>query len=225
MKLKLQLPLLAAVLLPFTYSSAATVAFSVDESQTVDSAGTFPGAGSNNLSKFTTAGGGAFDTTDYIRGSSSDALRRVRLFIQFDLTGLTGDTITSAELKFDGYSLNDINSGTISVSQVTNDWAPGGTPDPTYSPATTNAVTQALNIGAGGPGTAASYTFDVTTIAQNWQGGDTNNGFFIELTSDTIDNGLGMNNFSLDVTSVPEPSSAALLGLGSLALILRRRSN
>ena len=31
------------------------------------------------------------------------------------------------------------------------------------------------------------------------------------------------NEASIDVTTIPEPSSTALLGLGSLALILRRR--
>jgi len=33
----------------------------------------------------------------------------------------------------------------------------------------------------------------------------------------------GVDNISIDVTTVPEPSSVALLGLGGLALILRRR--
>ena len=44
-----------------------------------------------------------------------------------------------------------------------------------------------------------------------------------------LDNGtgdiayMGFDNITLDVAAVPEPSSAALLGLGGLALILRRR--
>ena len=41
------------------------------------------------------------------------------------------------------------------------------------------------------------------------------------LHAGTLTNGI--DNISVDLTTVPEPSSAALLGLGGLALILRRR--
>jgi hypothetical protein len=48
---------------------------------------------------------------------------------------------------------------------------------------------------------------------------------FLKLTSATAtgpqNKGYWLDN--LNVTSVPEPSSAALLGLGGLALMLRRR--
>ncbi|NWK56930.1 PEP-CTERM sorting domain-containing protein [Verrucomicrobiaceae bacterium N1E253] len=37
------------------------------------------------------------------------------------------------------------------------------------------------------------------------------------------DRGLQLADLQLDVTTIPEPSSSALLGLGGLALILRRR--
>lgn len=39
----------------------------------------------------------------------------------------------------------------------------------------------------------------------------------------TVDGNTTLVNFDIEVVSVPEPSSTALLGLGGLALILRRR--
>lgn len=45
----------------------------------------------------------------------------------------------------------------------------------------------------------------------------------INYTSDTPSGGVGLNGYVISTTPVPEPTSSALLGLGGLALILRRR--
>ena len=68
------------------------------------------------------------------------------------------------------------------------------------------------------PGTVSplSWSIDASTLAAI-AGEDLN------LNSTGTGSGVAIDNVSLEVIAVPEPSSAALLGLGGLALILRRR--
>ena len=68
------------------------------------------------------------------------------------------------------------------------------------------------------PGTVSplSWSIDASTLAAT-AGEDLN----LNITSSG--NGTAIDSVSLEVNTVPEPSSAALLGLGGLALILRRR--
>jgi hypothetical protein len=61
-----------------------------------------------------------------------------------------------------------------------------------------------------------SWSIDASTLAAT-EGEDLN----LKITGSGA--GVGIDNVSLEVNAVPEPSSAALLGLGGLALILRRR--
>jgi len=76
-------------------------------------------------------------------------------------------------------------------------------PDTPASNSGTNTFTESRTLGAG--------TYSLTIKADR--------------NTSTAGNNLGIDNLSLNgtVTAVPEPSSAALLGLGGLALILRRR--
>ena len=54
-------------------------------------------------------------------------------------------------------------------------------------------------------------------IANNWE-------YDIGSANDGFDKNTGRDvTFHADISAVPEPSSAALLGLGGLALIFRRR--
>lgn len=231
-------------------ASATVTPYGLDEYQTVDTNGTFPAAGSNNIDKFDTAGTAhnavaPFTTTVYVRSSASGTAgnlpRRTQLFLQFDLAALTANTINSATLEFSAYSLNDKSAlGTddpdLFISQLANDWAPGGTPDPTYNPAT---IGSSINAGSIVSGTqtdiydsgltltgspvyrnTTAYSIDVTSIVQNWQSGDPNHGFHLEL-GDTIsqNQGLGIDPATL-VLNVEEfsPNPSASLSTASAAV-------
>ncbi|MCP5536457.1 MAG: DNRLRE domain-containing protein [Akkermansiaceae bacterium] len=68
---------------------------------------------------------------------------------------------------------------------------------------------------------------DLTALVDHWNTGSNNAGFQIyggtgQWGFDSKE-GSGAAQLIIDYTPVPEPSSAALLGLGGLALILRRR--
>ncbi len=80
--------------------------------------------------------------------------------------------------------------------------------------------TVSFSTGSGTGGTLESRTATTFTGTANGSGA---------LTLDVVDssgavaNGLNTTVSALSITAVPEPSSTALLGLGGLALILRRR--
>jgi hypothetical protein len=88
--------------------------------------------------------------------------------------------------------------GDFSDSQSVMTWASNGTPNNLW---TAGSVT--LNEG--------TYTFTDTAKIRFRSGGDQN-----------VEHGY-LDNIS--ITAVPEPTTTALLGLGGLALILRRRKN
>ncbi|MDF7826668.1 sulfatase-like hydrolase/transferase [Pontiellaceae bacterium B12227] len=201
---------------------AGSVTYSLGEVQTVDINGVFPATADNSVDKFDVSGVAnnviaPFDTTAYLRGASaSKPGRTAKLYLQFDLTGLTAQTISGATLAFDAYSLNDTVDLTLSVHQLTSDWDPSGMPDPTWDPAviTTIATGQSIISGTGtdqydGGGTGdpiyrntTSYSLDVSTIVENWQSGDSNNGFMIEFNDMASNNGIGLdtNSVQLSVT-------------------------
>lgn len=80
---------------------------------------------------------------------------------------------------------------------------------------------------------ASSTSGDSTATGVSWNlgavGTQTSVDFLIDPVSTSATNGnynqrgVAMGNFALNATAVPEPSSAALLGLGGLALVFRRR--
>ena len=202
--------------------------FPLTEFQTVDSAGLFPASGSNNIDKFDVAGTSSgtvapFDTLAYVRSSATGA-RSVQLFLQFDLAGLDSETIVGSTLDFNAYSLNDItaNSTTLFLSQVAGDWSPAGGDalNPDYDPVITGlpvnggsvtSETGADFYTAGGfsPGTyrnSVDYSIDVTSIVQNWQTGDPNHGFHLELGDSTsINQGIGIDPASLILNIATSP--------------------
>lgn len=203
--------------------------FPLTEFQTVDSDGFFPASGSNNIDRFDVAGtsSGAvapFDTLAYVR-SSGISSRSVQLFLQFSLSGLEADTVASATLDFNAYSLNDLisNDTILFLSQVTDDWSPAGNAgplNPDYDPAITGLPINGGSVtsitgddlytdGGFNPGTfrnPTDYSVDVTSIVQNWQGGAPNHGFHLELgDSTTINQGIGIDPSSLilNISTIP----------------------
>ncbi len=119
---------------------------------------------------------------------------------EFDLT-----SITWSYYLFSSGGRVDVN---VSVN---------GTDIGTQSTVTTNAFDQILTWDASSVATASTYNlvFSIDEVDPGGAGRAT----FFEL-QDQNSTGLVING---DITAIPEPSSAALLGLGGLALILRRR--
>ena len=195
------------------HSEAQLVTHNLTEFQTVDSNGVFPATNGNNLDSFGSAA--PFSTTAYVRSATSGTAQRVKLYLQFDLSTLTTEEITSATLDFSAYSLNDrvaaVNNPDLFVSQLQDDWAPGGTPDPIFQPVLLESVNGgSVTSGTGEdlfPGTTNrntnGYSIDVTSIVQNIQDGDVNNGFILELNdaagglSSSHAQGIGLNTSSL----------------------------
>lgn len=212
---------------------AAVSAFPWGEFQTVDFIGDFPATGDNNLDKFDTAGTAhntvaPFDTTIYVRASTNLATpaRPTCLYLYFDLSGMSPETLVGSTLEFSAYSLNDQaqNDEDILVSQLANAWNPAGMPDPVFDPV---IVGSAVNGGSvvSGTGTdqydsglvldgnpvyrnTTTYSIDITSIVANWHRGDANHGFFLELGDSQSENqGIGIDpgTLFLNVDQVPNP--------------------
>ncbi len=84
------------------------------------------------------------------------------------------------------------------------------------TPTTGASLTATEVVGNGGDPLAITQTFSMTAS------GVTNIRFNVSSNHST-ENYTGISDVGFDTVAVPEPSSTALLGLGGLALILRRR--
>ena len=196
---KRSLPILA-VLASFglSHQSEAQVeTHNLTEFQTVDTLGIFPAVNGGNLNSFGTGNNAPFETAAYVRSTTNgNQSQRLKLYLQFDLSTLSTNPNTTATLDFNAYSLNDrtndVNNPTLFVSQLTDDWAPAGAPDPIFQPALTASVNGGgVTSGTGSDHFFASgtpeyrnitpYSIDVTRMIHNIQNGDANNGFILEL--------------------------------------------
>ncbi|MDB4265492.1 sulfatase-like hydrolase/transferase [bacterium] len=167
--------------------------------QTVDSVDDAPADGSNNVLKFTmgTVNDGVsnpFTTDLYIRGSSSDNIRRVNAHLLFDLSALGNVPVRSARIEFHGHSLNDNLTDNIDIlaQALASAWSTSVAPTynhPGFGPLTSGgSVVADLDADH-----TRDYEIDLTEAARNWVTGAEPN-FGIRLTSSNAseNNGLGI---------------------------------
>ena len=203
MKLKYTLAAFAAL----TVSANAAIIYSSDFQS--DAIGATPADWSGNIRVFSGAGA----TTE---GGTNDraiiALTGTDMSAILDLgqVGVLGDTI-SVNLDVAQYASSGTSVVTYSLGTVT-----GGGVFTAFAEA---AVTEATSGARSWPGTNTETAGAVYTHVFN--GTDLGDNLALQVTS--VGSFGGVDSVVVDVTPVPEPSSTALLGLGGLALILRRR--
>jgi arylsulfatase A-like enzyme len=171
-------------------SVESTLDFDGSSYATVDSQDLSSATGSNNVDKFSVSGGGDFNTTLYVRSSANDLDRQVRALLQFNLSGLDASELGEATLHLRGYSLNDINSVSLQAVAIAADWSMA----PVFDIATQGAVVDGGDISSGLDGSLTrDYVMDVTDMVKAWlDGSATNYGILLKLSSNTVNNGLGI---------------------------------
>lgn len=164
------------------------------------------GAGASGTNPFVSSSGSAYGV-----GSDSDISAHYNT-----LEGNDGEVITFSNLQFtnfqangSGYTLADLSnltfsSFTVGAASNANDGV-----NITFGGATTNQNLNSANIIANG-----SDTFALSGTGASLS---------LAVDSGQSNNRWSVTGLEVSYTAVPEPSSTALLGLGGLALILRRR--
>jgi len=122
---------------------------------------------------------------------------------QAGATNILGGTFSNASLKF-------TNSGTVSSIGGSAEFTTVGADDINY-----------VNFLSGWTGSITSSSFTTLEAWKTELTGGNNQFDGATLDSSTFDDNFVFQNGAIQ--AVPEPSSAALLGLGGLALVLRRR--
>ena len=155
------------------------------------------------------------DGLDFIRHSSSASLTTVADFTE----GFTEFTISAAlgfELNLSTLTFNSAQGGSSETRGFEIYDATEGTP-------TIANLLLDVDDETGTRAAPTARSIDLSGAA--FQGINTVTFRYYALTTNTDQRTIEFNSMALngDVVAVPEPSSAALLGLGGLALILRRR--
>lgn len=192
------------------------------------------GAGASNTGAFYSFGttaedralGGAASGGAYF-GSPATGTLAGHIAVAF--TNNTGTTLEAITIAFEGEQWRN-GGNTTAQSMVleygfgntfatVGSWTtPGGTFDWTSPVATATAA--AVDGNATGSVIGRGGEIDSLT----WTTGSTMWFRWIETNNTSNDHGLAIDDFAVtSVTAIPEPSSTALLGLGGLAFILRRR--
>ena len=214
--MKLKYSILAASLLGLASANAATIAWSagtdITSSAAVDHTGTFVlghnyGSTSGGTQTFgdavftqttidITGSGGSQHTGTIYQGAADTAFHNL---MDSNVYGGGTETITVSGLSFNtAYTIQVLGGDerkTSSFARITNGDGTG--------------------LMSGNVGTSTSFIGTFTTGAAE------DSITLRSFTSPSGDSGVSIS--ALQIRAVPEPSSAALLGLGGLALILRRR--
>lgn len=130
-----------------------------------------------------------------------------------------------------GYtSFNSGDAGTITLSGISSDFtgAVGGYTVVVYFESDNNAREASITLGATTINGRDASTFSGTYNEATGVGVDSNYAVFSGLTANSVNIDIDSTPGRMGITGIalyatPEPSSTALLGLGGLALILRRR--
>ncbi len=162
-------------------------------------------------------------TDNFVRGNGSKTdERQVKSHFQFELDQLAGvdsSDIESATFSFNyGNTINENTSATLQLSKALEDFVINKF-DTDYD--STVPFGDILSFSDG------VATVDISAIVQDWADGGANYGLVMDFVSMTSNNGIEyVDGAKITVTTfdpIPEPSSAALLGLGGLAMVMRRR--
>ncbi|MDA7506695.1 PEP-CTERM sorting domain-containing protein, partial [Akkermansiaceae bacterium] len=184
-----------------------------------------------------TSAGTVGQSTHLINSVSSTATYLDKVTLSFDYSVGAGSTLYFYSTLFTGEAAasmaarNSKTDGTYWANDFNNQW--GGAPfvgfaGPEYNlsgggvggSSTANAVTSFV----GGTSGTFSQTYDISGFGGgDFSIADVSNVLAVfTVNADAVGDGaISIDNFNM--TAVPEPSSTALLGLGGLALALRRR--
>jgi hypothetical protein len=205
-------------------SPVAITAYSADTgSSNAGSFYSYGSAGSTDRALGSLGSGGAY--------FGSPASGSVAGWFAVGLTNASGGDINSVDVSYDGEEWR--NGGNTSAQQMIAQYGFGSsftavanwiaTPASfTFTSPIATATAAALDGNAAANRTAGlGGTLDLT--ATPWAASSTLWVRWIETNDLGNDHGLAVDNFSLNAPVVPEPASAALLGLGVSALLMRRR--
>ena len=169
-------------------------------------------------------GGGAFNTTIDVSNGSFIAQGLDNFFLGNSSGDSNVFTVTGGSVLFDSNlgigrdestgNLLTISGGTVNITGTLSFDVPGNVND------LDDAADGTLDFTAGSTGSLTVTGLDAAAYEAFYDAGDLT---FAGANTETFSDVFQVSGNTLSLVAVPEPSSTALLGLGGLALILRRR--